>query len=202
MSLYNRPASAKSSTDEQTNIREAHVGPRLTTSYSLMKHYRFSNTEHTMQTNPRRHLIQPYLDLSSRIKAWVKVNPNSFMGPYNTHMHTLEGWLGVLDICGDLKYPTSNYASSWWCEGGSPLVEIEFFTRICNPPIEQVRLLGSFAEPFLREMRARKLTNNHISHFVYLHLHDCKIDAARHDYAADNSIEYGHDWRRFDSDFL
>ena len=150
-------------------------------------------------TSKHRQQIQPYIDLHSRIRAWVKVDPNTFMGPYRPHMYTLEGWLELLDICGNLKYPASKYASSWWCKGGYPLLDIEFFTCISNQPIETVRLLGSFADPFLREMRSRKLTKKHVSHYVYLHLHDCKIKAAKHEYEANNSIEYGHDWARFDT---
>jgi hypothetical protein len=163
-----------------------------------MKHYRFTNTGTNMTDDDRR-LIQPYLDLNSRVKAWVKVNPKTFMGPYRPHMYTFEGWLELLGICGDLKYPASKYASSWWREGGYPLLDIEFFTCLSDPPIETVRLLASFAEPFLREMRARKLTNDHVSHSIYLHLHDLKIAAAKHEYAANNSIEYGQDWGRFDT---
>ena len=153
-------------------------------------------------TNTKLTLIQPYIDLRNRTEAWLKVNPKSFMGPYRPHMYTLEGWFGVLDVCGNLQYPASDYASSWWCEGGDPLLDIELLTRVSNPPIEQVRLLGSFAEPIRREMQARNLTDNHVAYTAYLHLRDCEIQAAKDEWLVTNSIEYGPDWSRFNTDSL
>ena len=146
-----------------------------------------------------RHLIQPYLDLESRIKAWVRSDQYTFMGPYRQHMYTFDGWIGLLDICGDLKYPRSGQASSWWQDGGDPLLEVEFFTELSDPPIETVKLLGSFAQPFLREMQARNLTNDHVAHRIYQHLQYLEIAAGKHEYAATTAVEYGHDWCRFNT---
>ena len=124
------------------------------------------------------------------------------MGPYRPHMYTLKGWLGLLDICGTVEYPNSDYASSWWCEGGGPLLDVELLTCVSNPPIEQVRLFGSFADPMFRELKARELTNNHAAHIAYRYLHDCKVQAAKNEYLANNSIEYGPDWGRFNTESL
>ena len=146
-----------------------------------------------------RQLIQPYLDLESRIKEWMKVNPRTFMGPYQQHMYTFDGWIELLNICGDLQYPRSKQASSWGQNGGDPLLEVEFFTELSDPPIETVRLLGSFAQPFLQEMQARKLPENHVARRLYEHLHYLEIATRKHEYATETAVEYGHDWCRFDT---
>ena len=146
-----------------------------------------------------RQQIQPYLDLAYHVKTWMKVDPKTFMGPYQEHMYTFDGWIELLNICGDLRYPSSNQASSWWQNGGDPLLEVEFFTELSDPPIETVRLLGSFAQPFLREMRARNLTTDHVAHRIYQHLHDLAEAANKHEYAATTAVEYGHDLCRFDT---
>ena len=65
-------------------------------------------------TDTKNKDIQQYVNLRTRIEEWLKVNPTTFMGPYRRHMYTLEGWLGLLDVCGNLKYPNSGTPSSSW----------------------------------------------------------------------------------------
>jgi hypothetical protein len=161
-----------------------------------MKHYRFTNTEIIMpDTND--HAIEQYLNLRTGIEQWMKINPNTFMGPYRPHMYTLDGWLGLLDVCGDLKHPDSGPLSSW--DSYDPLLDIELLVSPANENHADTRLFASYADPFLRELRARKLTDNHVAHTIYLYLHDCKIAAAKQEYKANHQIEYGHDWSRFDT---
>tara|TARA_R110000824_G_scaffold57836_3_gene157129 strand:- start:242 stop:754 length:513 start_codon:yes stop_codon:yes gene_type:complete len=161
-----------------------------------MKHYRFTNTEIIM-TDTNNQDVQQYVNLRTRIEHWIKVNPNTFMGPYRSHMYTLDGWLGLLDVCGDLKYPNSGTPSSSWCSI-DPLLDIELLVSPAHANHAHIRLFASYADPFLRELRARKLTENHVAHTVYLYLHDCKIAAAKHEYEANHRIEHGNDWARFD----
>ncbi len=149
-------------------------------------------------TDTKNQNIQQYVNLRTCIEHWIKVNPNTFMGPYRPHMYTLEGWLGLLDVCGNLEYPTSDLASSWWDDGGDPLLDIELLVSPAHANHAHIRLFASYADPFLRALRARKLTDNHVAHTVYLYLHDCKIAAAKHEYEANHRIEHGNDWARFD----